>query len=165
MMSRDNDENVSTWPPHKNAFEQLEERLEYGAQFKWDEICELLGIDESKRSEWTFLQEWFALKNLIQKEGFFPTERGMGQIGFRLLLREEMAALVRSKEHRKASDSLMRSAVLAKVPREGLTELQIATLDHWEVKAACIGVAGKALLRKRKLPPIEMMNKTIKAIA
>ena len=89
----------------------------------------------------------------------------MGQVGFRLLLREEMADLVRGKEHRKANDSLMRSAVLAKVPREGLTETQVAGLDHWENKAACIGMTGKALLRKRKLPSIEMVVKTIKTLA
>ena len=167
-MSKDNSSNgrdTSTWPPHKHAFEQLENRLEYGAQFKWLEVCELLGIEENRRAEWAFRNEWVALKSLIQKEGFFPTERGMGQVGFRLLLREEMADLVRGKEHRKANDSLMRSAVLAKVPREGLTETQVAGLDHWENKAACIGMTGKALLRKRKLPSIEMVVKTIKTLA
>ena len=159
------DEETKVWPPHKHAFEQLEDRLEYGAQFKWTDVCELLGIPLEKRETWTFLQEWFALKNLIQNEGFFPSERGMRGVGFRLLLREEMAALVRAKEHRKADDSLMRSAILAKVPRDGLDETQVAALDHWENKSACLGATGKAILRKRKLPPIEMVIKTIKQLA
>jgi len=167
-MSKDNIndvEEVSVWPPHKHAFEQMQDKLEYGAQFTWDVICEFLGIDQSKRAEWAFLQEWFALRELIQREGFFPSERGMRGVGVRLLLREEMAALVRSKEQRKANDSLMRSAVLSKVPREGLSETQVASLDHWEYKAACIGAAGKALLRKRKLPRIEMITKTIRELS
>ena len=155
---------VSTWPPHKHAFEQLDDRLEYGAQFKWDEVCRLLGMDENNRTEWAFLREGFALKGRIQKEGFFPSERGMGGVGFRLLLREEMAKLVRGKEHRKANDSLMRSAVLSKVPRDGLSEADVSSLDHWENKAACIGATGKALLRKRKLPSIEMITKSIKEL-
>lgn len=159
------DDETKVWPPHKHAFEQLVEQLGYGAQFKWEEVCELLGVDLNKRHEWKFLQEWFALKNLIQNEGYFPSERGMGGVGFRLLLREEMSELVRAKEHRKARDSLMRSAVLAKVPRDGLTEAQVASLDHWENKAACIGITGKSLLRKRKLPSIEMITKTIKELA
>ena len=167
-MSKDNTTNgqdVSVWPPHKHAFEQLEDKLEYGAQFKWDEICELLGIDQSRRTEWTFLNEWFALKELIQMEGFFASERGMRGVGVRLLLREEMASLVRSKEKRKANDSLMRSVVLSKVPRDGLNETHVSSLDHWENKAACIGATAKALIRKRKLPPIEMITKTIKELA
>jgi len=166
-MSEDNPSNVeevSVWPPHKHAFEQLQDKLEYGAQFTWDVICELLGIDKNKRAEWTFLQEWFALRELIQSEGFFASERGMRGVGVRLLLREEMAALVNSKERRKANDSLMRSTVLSKVPREGLSEGQVRSLDHWENKAACIGATSKALIRKRKLPPIEMVTKTIKEI-
>ena len=156
---------VSTWPPHKHAFEQLEEQLEYGAQFKWKDVCELMGMDENKRTEWAFLNEGFALKGLIQKEGFFPSERGMGGVGIRLLLREEMAKLVRGKEHRKATDSLMRSSDLSKVPRDVLSDVDVASLDHWENKAACIGMAGKALLRKRKLPSIEMITKSIKELA
>ena len=159
------DEETKTWPPHKHAFEQLEDQLEYGAQFKWTDVCGVLGISLEKRTTWAFLQEWFHLKNLIQREGFFPSERGMRGVGFRLLLREEMADLVRAKEHRKANDSLMRSAVLSKVPRDGLDKTRVAALDHWENKAACLGATGKAILRKRKLPPIEMVVKTIKQIA
>jgi len=159
------DHETSVWPPHRHAFEQLEERLGYGEQFTWHEVCDLLEINPAKRDSWVFLQEWLGLKHAIENEGFLVTERGMNGKGFRLLLREEMAARVRASENRKADDSIRKSFVLSQVPRDDLAPEDAAALDHWENKAAILGAAGKTLIRKRKVPPIEMMIKSIKALS
>ena len=160
----DDVQETTVWPPHKHAFEQLEARLAYGGQFTWDEVCDLLGIAPTKRESLVFLQEWLGLKGAIENEGFLVTERGMNGKGFRLLLREEMAARVRASEHRKAHDSIRKSLVLSKVPRDDLAPEDMAALDHWENKAAILGAAGMALIRKRKVPPVEMVVKSIRAL-
>ena len=74
------DDETKVWPPHKHAFEQLVDQLGYGAQFKWEEVCELLGVDLNKRHEWKFLQEWFALKGLRTRQSAARrSHRGAGR--------------------------------------------------------------------------------------
>lgn len=156
---------TTEWPPHKYALAQLEKqgRIRYNEVIRWAELEKL--IDSGPREEWAFRGQYLCLADALKQQGFLLTQRGMNDEGVRILSREEMADVIREREHNKANDSLRNSLTLSKVPRDGLEPHQVKKLDHWETKSALVGATAKVLLRKRNLPSPEMAIKSIKQIS
>lgn len=152
------------WPPHKAAFAKLTEEglISYGSQISWEKLTDLINMGD--RDDWRFRGEYLNLCQRLKEEGFLSTERGMNDMGIRLLTREEMAIAVKNRELSKATDSIRNSLMLSNVPRDDMAEEKVKALDHWEEKSALIGATSKVLLRKRNLPSPEMAVKSIQQI-
>ena len=141
-------------PAWRHAFDVLHERgrIDYGIVIKWPELLDVMQLKREQMDSWAFRSEWLAFRDVCQSEdGLLITERGMNDEGFRFLSREEMADHVKTREIKKANDSLRKSVCLGRVPRDGLDDDQVKKLDHWENKVAFVGAVQKTLLRKRNL--------------
>lgn len=162
------DNTVKQHPPEREAFDRIMEVIEYGKVFKWEQVCEWMGIEVEKAKEdrgWEFNTPWLNLARMLRSQGYFITERGMDNEGFRVLLREECADRVKSEQYRFANSSIEQGFALSKIPREGLDEIEAKKMDHWEQKCILVGTVTKSLLRKRELPSPEMAIKSLKQIA
>lgn len=158
-------EAISEWPPHKYTLNELKKRelIKYGAEIPWDLLEKL--INSGPRNEWNFKAQYIEFSQALKEEGFMLSETKMNGLGVRILDRQEMAEVVKRNEYKKANDSLRNSLMLSQVPRAGLSPHEQKKLDHWETKTAVVGATGKVLLRKRSLPPPDMVVKSVKQLA
>jgi len=154
---------TSIWPPSKYALERLmeENRISYGAFISFEDIEKLFNVGD--RTSTKFIFQMIEFRSLLKWEGFAVTERDTKD-GIRILDREEMADHVRRKESSKANNSIRNSLMLSKVPREGMKEEDVKSLDHWENKSAVLGAVTKNLIRKRNLPNPETAVKSVRQI-
>ena len=160
-------EDTTLWPPESHAYKELSKLVDYGATLQWDLICEALGFGVEASllpRSWEFNKAWFKLVDMFKRDGFMVTEAGMHQKGIRVLGREEMAGAVAKIQNREANNTLKRSATLSKVPRDGMEETEVKSLDHWEEKTAVLGLTQKHLIRRRTLPSPEMFVKSVNQI-
>jgi hypothetical protein len=159
------EKDATKWPPSEYALEQLKEMglINYGQQIEWAVIEKLL--DSGPREDWPFRSQYLSLVDLLKNMGYIVTQRGMNDLGVRILSREEMAEVIKDRETAKANDSLRNSLTLSRVPRDGLKEHEVKKLDHWETKTAIVGATSKILLRKRSLPMPEKAVETVKKLS
>lgn len=152
-------------PPERHAFETLvaSGELTFGKQILWGRLSTLFGEPYNPES-WKWRGRYLSFVKLAKGSGFFITEDSMQQKGVRVRLREEVAEHVRTRENRKANDSLFTSLAVAAIPREGLKSEEVKALDHWEMKSAVVGATAKLLLRRRSLPDPRNTAKTINQI-
>ena len=139
-----------------------EGKLEYGAAFPWSSLEKDWNVKRNGRG---WLRDWLAFRDYLNTLGFYVSQAGQNEKGFRLLTREEMAEWTHRVELRKVRNSAKNALTLGIVDRTGLSQQDVASLDLWQRKCGIIAHAGMAVIRKRTLPPTpDMPIKSVKQI-
>lgn len=85
-------------PIAARAFEYLHSKslIHAGSLIDRENVENAIGI-EYKENSWNFLGPYLLLKNKIESEGYFITQKGVSAPGFRIINSEEMAEHAKNK--------------------------------------------------------------------
>ena len=156
-----------TLPLHKHVYDHISSILEYGAYIPWSDIeaeIEMTRFDDNgKSTAWLYKFE-MPFREYMVSQGWFITEKGCNEEGFRVLNPEEVADAVRKGEMRKAKDTMRKAIGMSNVSREDMSDDDKAKLDFEERRTAMMGETTAHLLRKRTLPPPSTMESVRKLL-
>jgi Arc/MetJ-type ribon-helix-helix transcriptional regulator len=151
-----------TLPLHQHVYDHIDSLLGYGAYIPWSDIeaeIEIPRLDKDGRKSNTWLYKFeMPFREYMVSQGWFITEKGCSEEGFRILNQEEVADAVRKGEIRKAKDTMRKAIGMSQVSREDMKDEDKVKLDFEERRTAMIGETTAHLLRKRTLPPPATME-------
>ena len=145
---------TKTFPMHLHVWESIKDDLHYGATVEWTTIEELSEIPRLVHNVVNpkFAFFWMQLEERLQANGFFTTQRGMNERGFRVLHREEIADHVKKKLSQQNRQTKKMVVGMSVVERSGMKTEDEKKLEFMQTKSSFIHEFNQRLLRKQTLP-------------